>query len=119
LSHPSASSSHHQSQQDVGPMVWSMTRQITARPGHAQRLKSSASIDSEPSSKPMEEYLSTQQEHNSNPVKTLQKSLTVDASDQLDEDCLQRFIKINVRLMTEDRVSILISIVRFSRLFTI
>jgi len=96
---------HHQSQQDVGPMVWSMTRHIAARPGRAQRLKSDISTESEPSPRTTEECLSTEQEDNSKQMKTLRKSSIVDDNQQLDEECLQRFIKLNVRLMTEDHVS--------------
>ena len=35
----------------------------------------------------------------------LQQSLSIEENQHLDHECLQRFIKINVQLMTEDRVS--------------
>jgi hypothetical protein len=103
---PALSSPRRQSQQDVGPMVWSMTRQTNARPGRAHRLKSDSSMEFEPSPKTLEERLSTQQEDNTKEVKKIQRSLSVEENQQLDEECLQRFIKLHVRLMTEDHVSI-------------
>lgn len=36
---------------------------------------------------------------------TLQRTLSIEENRELDDECLQRFIKINVQLMTEDRVS--------------
>ena len=54
----------------------------------------------------MEDRLKTQKEDNTKQVKQLQKSLSIEENQQLDEECLQRFIKLNVRLMTEDRVSL-------------
>jgi hypothetical protein len=86
-------------------MVWSIGRQTTARPGRVQRLASEPNIKNEPSSKTIEERLLTQKEDNSEQVKLLKKSLSVDESHQLDDECLQRFIKAHVRLMTEDHVS--------------
>lgn len=92
-------------QQDIGPMVWSMGRQPTAIPGRAERLKSEASVESE-SSRTIEDRLKSQTEDNTKQVKQLQKSLSVEESQRLDEECLQRFLKVNVRLMTEDHVSL-------------
>ncbi len=99
--------SPRQPQQDIGPMVWSMTRQTNARPGHAHRLKSDSSVESESTPKTLEERLTTQKEDNSEEVKKIQRSLSVEENQQLDVECLQRFIKLHVRLMTEDHVSIL------------
>ncbi|UJR14093.1 hypothetical protein I4U23_001089 [Adineta vaga] len=95
-------------QQDVGAMVWSMARQSTAKPGRAQRLKSEASTESEPSTSPrtIEDRLKSHKEDNSKQVKQIQKTLSIEENQQLDEECLQRFIKVNVRLMTEDRKSV-------------
>ncbi len=107
-----ASPLHHQSQQDVGPMVWSMARQSAPRPGRAQRLNNDPNNECEPSTRPTEDHLETQQDHNSKQLNVLQKSLIVDENHRLDEECLQRFIKVNVRLMTEDRVSICFSILK-------
>jgi hypothetical protein len=87
-------------------MVWSVTRQTNARPGRAHRLKSDSSIESESSSRTTEERASTEQDGISNQRKMSQKSLSVEENPQLDEECLQRFIKLHVRLMTEDHVSI-------------
>jgi hypothetical protein len=88
-------------------MVWSMARQTTAKPGRAERLKSEPSSENESSSSPrtIENRLKTQKDDNTKQVKQLQKTLSIEESQQLDEECLQRFMKINVRLMTEDHVS--------------
>lgn len=88
-----------------------MTRQVGARPGHAERLKSDSTIENVFSppltpTRTLEERLSTQQTDNSKELKSLQKSLTIEEKHQIDDECLQRFIKVNVRLMTEDHVSI-------------
>ncbi len=88
-------------------MVWSINRKTAARPGRAERLKSCPSTESEPSSRTVEERLLAQIEENSNQVQTLKKTLSEDENQKLDEECLQRFIKVNVRLMTEDHVSII------------
>jgi hypothetical protein len=102
----SSESSPPSTQQDVGPMVWSMARQSTAKPGRAQRLKSEPSSESESSSsRTIEDRLKTHKEDNHQQVKQLQKTFSIEENQQLDEECLQRFIKVNVRLMTEDRVS--------------
>lgn len=104
----SSESSPPGTQQDAaGGMVWSMARQSTAKPGRAQRLKSEPSADeSEPlSPRNIEDRLKTQKDDNKKQVKELQKSLSIEESQQLDEECLQRFIKVNVRLMTDDHVS--------------
>jgi archaellin len=103
----STSPSSSNQQQDIGQMVWSVTRQSTAKPGRAQRLKSEASLDSESSSssKTIEERLKSQKEDNSKQVQQIQKTLTNEENRRLDEECLQRFIKVNVRLMTDDHVS--------------
>ncbi len=82
-----------------------MGRQSTAKPGRAQRLHSQASTESE-SSRTIEDRLKSQTEDNTKQVKQLQKSLSVEESQRLDEECLQRFLKVNVRLMTEDHVSL-------------
>ena len=101
------SSESYSTQQDIGPMVWSMGRQPTAIPGRAERLKSEASVESESSSsRPIEDRLKSQSEDNTKQVKQLQKSLSIEECQQLDEECLQRFLKVNVRLMTEDHVSL-------------
>ena len=87
-------------------MVWSMGRQTAAKPGRAQRLKSDASQESESStsSRTIEDRLKTQKEDNSKQVKQIQKILSMEENRQLDEECLQRFIKVNVRLLTDDQV---------------
>lgn len=94
-------------QHDVGNMIWSMTRSTTAaaKPGRAQRLKSEASVESDSSPRPIEEKLKTQKEDNFRQVQQIQKGLSIDENRQLDEECLQRFIKVHVQLMTEDHVS--------------
>ena len=86
-------------------MIWSMARQTGARPGRVQRLNSSQSTESEPSSKTPDDQFKTSNENNTEQTKMIQKSLSVDETHHIDDDCLQRFIKVNVRLMTEDRVS--------------
>jgi hypothetical protein len=86
-------------------MVWSINRQTAARPGHAHRLKSDPSTESEPSPRAIEERLSKHIDDNSEQMKSVRKSLTPDENHQLDDECLQRFIKMHVRLITEDHVS--------------
>jgi len=102
----SSGSSPPTTQQDVGPMVWSMSRQTTAKPGRAQRLKSEPSTESESSSsiRTIEDRLKTQKEENTKQIKHIPKTFSIDESQQLDEECLQRFIKVNVRLVTDDHV---------------
>ncbi len=85
-------------------MVWSIHRKTGARPGRAERLESYPRTKSEPSSRTIEERLLAQIEDNSNQVQTLKKALSEDENQKLDEECLQRFIKVNVRLMTDDHV---------------
>ncbi len=85
-------------------MVWSINRQTTARPGHAQRLKSDTTTESEPSPSAVEKRSSKHIDDDSEQMKSLRKSLTPDENPQLDDECLQRFIKMNVRLITEDHV---------------
>jgi hypothetical protein len=93
----SGSSPPPTSQQDVGAMVWSLTRQTSAKPGHVERLRSQTSTESESSSsRTVEDRLKTN--------KQVQKTLSIDENHQIDEECLQRFIKVNVRLMTDDHV---------------
>ena len=99
---PFVTHSHHQ--QEVGPMVWSMSRHTAAKPGHAERLKSETSIESETSPRSIEERLKNQKEDNSKQVRQIQKSFSIDENRQLDEECLQRFLKINVQLVTDDHV---------------
>ncbi|CAF0771607.1 unnamed protein product [Rotaria sordida] len=104
----SSSSPPHSLQKDIGPMVWSMARNTTARPGRAERLKSNSNIEDESlssSSKTIEDNLKSSKD-DSKQTKTLQKSSLVDKNHRLDEECLQRFIKVNVRLMTEDHESV-------------
>ncbi len=102
----SSGSSPPPTQQDVGAMVWSMTRQPSAKPGHAQRLKSDASTESESSSsRPIEDRLKTQKEDNTKQVRQIQRTLSIEETQKIDEECLQRFIKVHVRLMTDDHVS--------------
>jgi hypothetical protein len=86
-------------------MVWSMARQNAAKPGRAERLKSEPSVDSDSSPRSIEERLKTQKEDNSKQVQQIQKTLSNEENRQLDEECLQRFLKVNVRLMTDDHVS--------------
>ncbi|CAF1235444.1 unnamed protein product [Adineta ricciae] len=95
-------------QQDVGAMVWSMARQTSAKPGRAQRLKSEASTESDASTSPrtIEDRLKTHIQDNTRQVNEIQKTLSIEENQQLDEECLQRFIKVNVRLMTEDRKNV-------------
>ena len=88
-------------------MVWSMTRQVAARPGRAHRLESDSSIDRSRSPKTLEQRLSIQKENTTKQAELIQKSFTNDENHQLDEECLQRFIKLNVRLMTDDHVGII------------
>ena len=102
----SSESSHSNTQQEIGPMVWSMARQPTAKPGRAERLKSETSTEGESlSPRTIEDRLKSHKDDNTKQVKQLQKALSTEESQQLDEECLQRFLKINVRLMTEDHVS--------------
>jgi hypothetical protein len=89
-------------------MIWSMARQTAARPGRAQRLHSNASTGSEPSSATLEDDLKTPNEDHSEQMKKSHRSSSVDDSHLLDDECLKRFIKVNVRLMTEDHVSVLL-----------
>lgn len=90
-------------------MVWAMTRQNNVRPGHVERLKSDASTESESSSsRTIEDRLKTHKEDNTRQVQQLQRKFSVEESQQIDEECLQRFIKLNVRLMTEDHVSVIL-----------
>ena len=102
-----SSTSSSQIQHDVGPMVWSMTRQLVARPGRAHRLHSDPS---ESTSKPqtIEAHPTVQQENNNNNTKqteVIQETSTSNENHhQVDEEHIQRFIKLNVRLMTDDRV---------------
>lgn len=86
-------------------MVWSMTRQSSAKPGHAQRLKSDDSAENESPTQNIEYRLKAQKKDTVRQVKQLRKSLSVEENQQLDEECLQRFIKLNVRLVTDDHVS--------------
>jgi hypothetical protein len=81
-----------------------MGRQSTAKPGRAQRLHSQASTESE-SSRTIEDRLKTHKEDNNKQVTQIQETLSMEENHQLDEECLQRFIKVNVRLMTDDHVS--------------
>jgi hypothetical protein len=87
-------------------MVWSMSRQTTAKPGRAQRLKSEPSTESESlsSTRTIEDRLKIQKEENTKQIKHIPKTFSIDDSQQLDEECLQRFIKVNVRLVTDDHV---------------
>ncbi|CAF0812673.1 unnamed protein product [Didymodactylos carnosus] len=144
-------------QQDVGPIVWSLTANTNktptpttttttsssassttasssfkfpatvattvmpgvipgARPGHVERLKSEPkstilplfetdAMDVDDHEKPPtynELMQTTKQSH----LQHLQKALSQDESQQLDEECLQRFIKVNVKLMAENRCSV-------------
>lgn len=93
-----------------------MTRQLFARPGRAHRLKSDSSAESESTSsitsRTLEERLSTQKEDNRKQVEIVQKSLTDEENHELDDACLQRFIKLNVQLMTNDRVRFILSLER-------
>ena len=103
-SHPS----HFLLQQDIGPIVWSITRGKTAIPGYAHRIETNPSTDNELLSRTIDECLKQKHDDTSKQVNILQRSLFVDENQQLDHECLQRFIKLNVRLMTENRVSIFI-----------
>ncbi|CAF3433047.1 unnamed protein product [Rotaria socialis] len=102
----SSESSPLVSQQDIGHVVWSMTRQPTAKPGHVQRLKSEPSSECEASSRTIEDRLKTVQQDNHKQVRQIKKSLSIEENQQLDDECLQRFIKLNVRLMTEDHKNV-------------
>ncbi|CAF3792758.1 unnamed protein product, partial [Rotaria magnacalcarata] len=102
----SIESSPSVSQQDIGHVVWSMTRQPTAKPGHVQRLKSEPSSECEASSRTIEDRLKTVKQDNHKQVRQIKKSLSIEENQQLDEECLQRFIKLNVRLMTEDHKNV-------------
>ncbi|CAF0960335.1 unnamed protein product [Rotaria sordida] len=93
-------------QQDIGQMVWSMSRQIISKPGRAQRLESDQSIENELLTRPIEDRIKTQKEDNKKQVRQIKKSLSIEESQQLDEECLRRFIKLNVRLMTDDHKSV-------------
>ena len=91
----------HQEQQDVGSMVWSMARQTAPKPGRAQRLSEELNIESDPSPKAVQ-----QRPHNeTEPAPTSPKSTSADEQQNLDDECLQRFIKVHVRLMNDDQVS--------------
>lgn len=82
-----------------------MTRQPIAKPGHVQRLKSEPNSESEASLRTIEDRLKTVKQDNHKQVRQIKKSLSIEENQQLDEECLQRFIKLNVRLMTDDHVS--------------
>lgn len=86
-------------------MVWSMSRQSAAKPGHVERLKSQTSVESDSSARTIEERLRTQVEDNTKQVRQIQKSLSIDENRALDEECLQRFLKVNVQLVTDDHVN--------------
>ena len=92
------------SQPDVGSMVWSLARQSAARPGHVQRLQSDTGSESELTLKTMKNHEVVHPDDNSKRALVSQTSPTLDENHHLDDECLQRFIKTNVRLMTEDRV---------------
>lgn len=103
----SSGSSPPSNQQDVGAMVWAMARQTNAKPGHVERLKSDASSESESSShRTIEDRLKSQKDDNTRQVQQLQKTLSSEENQQIDDECLQRFIKLNVRLMTDDHVRV-------------
>ncbi len=105
LRRSSSESSPPPTQQDVGTMVWSLTRQTSAKPGHVERLKSQTSTESElSSSRTIEDRLKTKKDDNTKQVQHIQRTLSIEESQQIDEECLQRFIKVNVRLMTDDHV---------------
>ncbi|CAF3754411.1 unnamed protein product [Rotaria socialis] len=96
-----SSSSHalplnHPLQKDVGSVIWSIARHATARPGHAERLTSDSNTD--------DDSLSTD-DHSKN-IKISNKSSSLNRIHHVDSERLQRFIKVNVRLMTEDHESI-------------
>ena len=78
-----------------------MARQAAPKPGRAQRLSEEANVESEPSSKAVQEPSNNE----TDPVPTLPKSSSAEEQDNLDDECLQRFIKVHVRLMNDDQVS--------------
>ena len=86
-------------------MVWSVNRQKNARPGRAERLKSDTSATSEPT-RLIEELPKKKQENNSKQRMSVHRSFSVEDQQQMDKECLQRFIKLHVRLLTDHHVSI-------------
>ncbi|UJR33075.1 hypothetical protein I4U23_020534 [Adineta vaga] len=101
-----SSQNQSSSQQDVGPMVWSMGRQLAARPGHVQRLNSDPISDNDSTPKTTENHSKDSSDDSNKSVQLSQKFLSTDENHHLDDECLQRFIKTNVRLMTEDRQTV-------------
>lgn len=98
--------------EDVGPMVWSIGKHMAARPGRAERLKSDPTSEYDIPLKPIETHSTAHQHDHSKETKILQKSASMDVHHHLDEECLQRFIKVSVRLKTEDHVSMLLLLQR-------
>ena len=95
------------SNRNIGSTIWSINRQNQARPGYARRLIPKTHTNNVSSSRTIEDRLKTHKEDNNKQMQILQKSLSIDENDQLDNECLQRFVKFNARLMTKDRVSFL------------
>lgn len=83
-----------------------MNRQNNARPGRAERLKSDASTKSDSISKLVEDTPVKEPENHSKQEKHVHRSLSFDEQQQIDKECLQRFIKLHVRLLTDNHVSI-------------
>lgn len=96
-------------QKDVGPVVWSVNRKNSPRPGRAERLKSDASTESAPASRLVEETPIRHAENANKPEKNVHRYLSFEDHQQIDKECLQRFIKLHVRLLTDNHVSISIN----------
>jgi LysM repeat protein len=87
------------SNQDVIMPVWSLSRQTsTARPGHAQRLSAQSSND--------EERTKPTARNTSQGDASARSSLSSRSNQSLDADEQSRFIKIHLKLITKDRVSL-------------
>lgn len=99
------SSPQHAAHKDIGPIVWSVTRQNNARPGRAERLKSDTSAISEPT-RLIEELPKNEHENNSKHRMSVHRSFSFEEQQQMDKECLQRFIKLHVRLLTDHHASI-------------
>lgn len=93
---------NHPLHKDLGPAIWSIARNSTARPGHAERLKSDASNDGESSPKTDSKI---ENHDNSKHVSELKRSSSSNKGQEVDNENIQRFIKLNVQLMTEEHVS--------------
>ena len=101
----SSSSPPQKPPQEANSIVWSMVRQIPSHPGRAHRLSTESSLESESPLKTIEDHFKPQQIDTSEPAPILERIWPVRENHHLDDECLKRFLKINVQLLAEDRVS--------------